>query len=163
MTPPGSRWSRAIWKNSSENREASPPIQGFDGSEMITSYRLGAVSRKLRPSAMTVRTRGSARTLPWIGAKKREASTTAGSISTTSTASTGCLATAPTVIPLPRPMTSARRGPGWSSIGRCPDMSWVGMSIAVPAPSPLEGRASRVRPGHLETDKRSSAPLAPSA
>ena len=35
------------------------------------------------------------------------------------------LATAEAVIPLPRPMTSARRGAEWASSGRCPTRSWV--------------------------------------
>ena len=45
----------------------------------------------------------------------------------------GCRDTAPAVMPLPMPITSTDRGSWCSSIGMCPDMSWVGMSTAVPA------------------------------
>jgi hypothetical protein len=37
MIPPGRSRSLASRKNSSENMDVSPLIQGFDGSEMITS------------------------------------------------------------------------------------------------------------------------------
>src|SRR2546430_1668435 len=60
---------------------------------------------------MCRRTRGSPRALPTASAKRREASTTARSISTTSTVSAACRATAAAVVPLPSPLTSTWRAP----------------------------------------------------
>jgi hypothetical protein len=56
------------------------------------------------------------------------------------------------------PITSTDRGSGWRSIGMWPDISWVAMSMLVPASSlPLTRRKTCSPPFMTET-----VPLVPS-
>ena len=75
---------------------------------------------KVFASSTCTRTFGRSRAL-WFHSlnQPRAARTTWGSISTASTETPGCMATAPTEVPLPTPTTIARRaGPGKRSAGR---------------------------------------------
>ena len=90
--------------------------------------------------------------------KYADASTTSGEISTTSRRRISLDArTASAVTPLPRPMTSASRGSGWSSTGSRPRSRWVSMSPALDA-STLPSMASARAPATWRTDTVPAAP-----
>ena len=127
--PSGASRDAAASKNSWVNRLATPVSHGFDGSEMMRSYSASLRRRRTRASPRMSRTRGSSSGRPFSGSKNRDASTTAGSISKASTRSTGCVSTAPTVSPLPQPMTATRFASAAIN-GKWPSSSWVSRSLS---------------------------------
>ena len=77
---------------------------------------------------------------PWLtGSEARATSSTSGPSSMASTRSIdGIAASQPAVLPVPRPMTSARRGSGMRSAPMRPSITWVPASTtALPSALPL--------------------------
>ena len=155
-------------RNSRVNRFETPEIQGFDGSETITSRRRASAAGGCGRRGTRSRKRGSLRSGPESSAKKGAASQVAGSISTHSSLSSGCrAAAAAAVAPAPQPITSTRRGARCSSIGTWAMNFWVTTSSAPLPASVLPFTERKRRPDPRSDDRhhrlappRRGAPLA---
>jgi len=116
-----------------------PARYGFEGSEVIRSYRSRETSTISRASPTKTRTFGFSIAPRFTEEQALATSRIAGSISATSTVSiVGIDASHPAVLPVPRPITSARLGSGRRIPPTMPYMTCVGASSrAFPSLFPL--------------------------
>ena len=123
-----SRARRAVEVRGEEARDAGPVGIRRLGEDDVVASRARSSSHS-RASPIQMRTRGLPSTSWLTGAQSRATRRIAGSSSTTSTRSMeGTAASQPAVDPVPSPITSARRGLGWSAAPMSPPMTCVAAS-----------------------------------